>query len=360
VFSLDEIIDTPPFSLSSEAKGELYVRAQKHLTGEHVRKCERYRRMLEVQGFTPDAIRKVEDVPFIPVRLFKTRELRSVESDSVSKTMTSSGTSGAQVSRIYLDRQNASNQTRVLAKIVSSLIGKKRLPMLVIDSRAVVKDRSLFSARGAGILGFSMFGNDVEYALDDQMKLDLEKVRGFLRRHAGESILLFGFTFMIWQHFCEALAGSGERVDIANGILIHGGGWKKLLELKISDGAFKKRLAEVAGVKRVVNYYGMIEQTGSIFIECEHGHLHASIFSDILIRKPEDFSECRRGERGLVQLLSLLPTSYPGHSILTEDEGQILGEDDCPCGRLGKYFRIFGRIKDAEVRGCSDTYAAHK
>lgn len=54
----------------------------------------------------------------------------------------------------------------------------------------------------------------------------------------------------------------------------------------------------------------------------------------------------------------MLPHSYPGHSLLTEDEGIILGEDDCPCGRKGKYFKLTGRIKQAELRGCSDTYAA--
>ena len=42
--------------------------------------------------------------------------------------------------------------------------------------------------------------------------------------------------------------------------------------------------------------------------------------------------------------------------ILTEDSGEILGEDDCPCGRKGKYFKIYGRVKNAEIRGCSDTY----
>jgi len=33
-----------------------------------------------------------------------------------------------------------------------------------------------------------------------------------------------------------------------------------------------------------------------------------------------------------------------------------MGEDDCPCGRKGKYFVIHGRLKNAEVRGCSDTF----
>ena len=64
-------------------------------------------------------------------------------------------------------------------------------------------------------------------------------------------------------------------------------------------------------------------------------------------------------EKGIVELVSVLPTSYPGHVLFTEDEGEILGEDDCPCGRKGKYFKIYGRIKNAEVRGCSDTYEKH-
>jgi hypothetical protein len=33
----------------------------------------------------------------------------------------------------------------------------------------------------------------------------------------------------------------------------------------------------------------------------------------------------------------------------------LIGEDDCKCGRNGKYFTVFGRMKGAEARGCSDT-----
>ncbi len=114
---------------------------------------------------------------------------------------------------------------------------------------------------------------------------------------------------------------------------------------------------DVCGIERVYDYYGMVEQTGSIYMECECGHLHAPIFSDIIIRRPIDFSEAEIGEKGIIQVVSVLPESYPGHSLLTEDEGIVLGEDDCPCQRKGKYFKIIGRIKNAEIRGCSDTYA---
>ena len=305
----------------------------------------------------PDKISEITDIPFIPVRLFKEYQLLSVQRSDIVKTMTSSGTTGQNVSRIYLDKTTSTNQTKVLTKLVSSFTGTKRLPMLIIDTGAVIKDRNLFSARGAGIVGFSMLGYDVTYALDDLMQINFEKIQTFLEKHKGEQVLLFGFTFMIWEYFYNALRTAGIRLNLDNGIMIHGGGWKKLIDQAVDNDIFKKSIYNVCGISSIYNYYGMVEQTGSIFMECEKGHLHASIFSDVLIRDHRDFSSLAAGREGLVQLLSLLPLSYPGHSILSEDVGEILGEDDCPCGRKGKYFKIYGRIKEAEVRGCSDTYA---
>ena len=67
-------------------------------------------------------------------------------------------------------------------------------------------------------------------------------------------------------------------------------------------------------------------------------------------------SSPRSEGEGIIQLLSPLATSYPGHNILTEDIGEILGIDDCKCGRKGKYFSIEGRVPGTEIRGCSDAY----
>ena len=358
MFDVNDMIDNPPFSLAHREKTELYVDALSALTRHHFDNCAEYRRLLKVLGVDLAGMKTLEDIPFLPVRLFKRYELLSVDKSEVAKTMTSSGTSGQSVSRIHLDKTTATNQTKVLMKLVSSFTGTKRLPMLVIDTSAVIKDRSLFSARGAGILGFSMLGHDVTYALDDTMELDLETIQGFLEKHSGERILLFGFTFVIWEHFYRRLQAAGIRLDLDEGILIHGGGWKKLIEQAVGNEQFREAIHEVSGIERIHNYYGMVEQTGSIFMECERARLHASIFSDVVIRDHRDFASLGVGERGLIQLLSLLPSSYPGHSILSEDLGELLGEDDCPCGRHGKYFRVHGRIEQAEIRGCSDTYAS--
>ncbi len=124
----------------------------------------------------------------------------------------------------------------------------------------------------------------------------------------------------------------------------------------VSREEFKERARRALGVEAVLDYYGMAEQTGGVYMECPWGHLHASVWSDVIVRRPKDYGVCAVGEPGVIESLSLLPRSYPGHAVLTEDVGVLLGEDDCPCGRLGKYFTVTGRAPRAEVRGCSDTY----
>ena len=354
----EEVLALPPFGVAREEKQAMLKEELLHLTQYHQTHCALYARMMDTVGFSPGRVGRAEDIPFLPVRLFKEMELRSVTREAVFKIMTSSGTTGQQVSKIFLDRETATNQQKTLVRIVSEWTGKSRMPMLIIDCPSVVKNRAMFSARGAGILGFSIFGRKKLYALNDAMELQLDAIRSFLAEHAGERILLFGFTFMVWQHFYKALKAAGEKLNLNHAVLIHGGGWKKLAAEAVSPAAFRAALQEACGAVEVADYYGMVEQTGCIYLECEHGHLHASTYSDVIVRRASDFSPASFGERGIIEVVSLLPKSYPGHALLTEDEGIVLGEDDCPCGRKGKYFKVVGRLKHAELRGCSDTYAA--
>jgi phenylacetate-coenzyme A ligase PaaK-like adenylate-forming protein len=320
--------------------------------------CESYNKMMSAVDFNLEKVNTYMDIPFLPVSLFKEFDLLSVDKSEIFKVMTSSGTTGQAVSKIYLDKKTAANQQKTLVRIVTNFIGQERLPMLIIDSPSVVKDRKMFSARGAGILGFSIFGTSKTYALNDDMEIDIELVETFLEKHKGKRILLFGFTFMVWQHFYKELLKHEYKLDLSNCVLIHGGGWKKLVSEAVTKVEFKARLYEVCGLSTIHDYYGMVEQTGCIYMECEYGHLHASIFSDVITRRHIDFSVCDIGEKGIIQVASMLPESYPGHMLLTEDEGTILGVDDCLCGRKGKYFDVSGRLKNSEIRGCSDTYAA--
>src|SRR5213075_2915067 len=95
---------------------------------------------------------------------------------------------------------------------------------------------------------------------------------------------------------------------------------------------FKSAFRDQTGLARIHNFYGMIEQVGGIYMECEAGCFHAPNMADIIIRRASDWAALPVGKSGLIQTLSVLPRSYPGHSLLTEDVGTILGWDDCSCG----------------------------
>jgi hypothetical protein len=226
--------------------------------------------------------------------------------------------------------------------------------MLIIDRDPKILDRSVFNAQLAAIYGFSIFGKHYCYLLDEEGNIDYKKLNEFLKKYSHDNYFIFGFTSLVFENLIQKLSTKLIYSNFQNGILLHGGGWKKLDKLKINNDNFKKKLFTKLKLKKIHNYYGLVEQTGSIFIESnECGYLHTSVYSDILIRN-NNFEIAQKGKKGLIQLFSLLPTSYPGHNILTEDIGEIVGEDNCKCGKQGKYFRVHGRAKEAEIRGCSD------
>ena len=348
--------EIPLYTYDRKTKQAFFLKHILELFDHHCRHSTEFNRMMSSIKFEKQNIRSIEDLPFIPVRLFKMFELASVSRDQVVKTMMSSGTTGQAVSKIFLDKRTSSLQTRILSRIVSSFLGSNRVPMIIIDCESTVKNRNQFSARSAGITGFSLFASKRVFALNDNMSLNVEGIKQFLEENKAKTIFMFGFTFIVYKHFYRELLKSSQKFDLSNSVLIHGGGWKNLISEAVDSVTFKAQLNSVCGLKRIHDYYGMVEQTGTIHMECEAGYLHTSEYSDIIVRDPKDFSVSNHGEEGIIQLLSLLPISYPGQSILTEDLGTILGEDDCKCGRKGKYFKIKGRLKNAEVRGCSDTY----
>ena len=353
-------LDWPVYQLLKGEKREALTARLKALTQYHYDRCKEYASLLNAYNVDRSAIDSLEETPFFPVRLFKNYELKSVPESEVFKVLTSSGTTSQTVSRIYLDCNTAAAQTKALVRIIQSFLGKQRLPMLIVDHPGVIRNRHSFSARGAGILGLSNFGRNHTYALkDESMELDMELIEAFLDKHKSEKIFVFGFTFMVWKYLVQALERMGRGITIPDAMLIHSGGWKKLHDEAVDNLTFKSRLQRATGIRSVHDFYGMVEQAGTVYMECEHGFLHAPSCSDIIIRDPRDWSVCGIDQPGVVQVLSAIPTSYPGHSLLTEDIGTLHGEDDCACGRAGKYFSIQGRLKRAEIRGCSDTHAAN-
>ena len=319
----------------------------------HYKNCSYFKNFIKNEKIKIQKLNNLEKIPFLHINLFKKLELLSCKKKKVVMQLNSSGTSGVN-SKIFLDKHNSINQKKILNKILTKEFGKERLPLLIVDKNPkYLNDRRKFSASLAAILGFSLIGKDNTYVLNKDGKIDYKSFNSFLKKYSNQKFLIFGFTYKIYECFIANLKFSKLNESLSNSILIHGGGWKKLAKLGIENNEFKKILNKKLNINKVINYYGFVEQTGSIFLECpEKGFFHTNEFTDIFVRN-KNLKLTKKKEVGILQSISLAPSSYPGNSLILEDEAIFYG-DSCICGRNGKIFKINGRIKQAEVRGCSD------
>ena len=225
---IEDFYDKNPYELNREEKDRLLTKELRELTEFHAEHCEEYAHFLHLIGYDSTKVTSKEDIPFFPVRMFKEFDLLSIERSEIFKTMTSSGTTGQKVSKIFVDKETAMIQQKVMIKILSDYWGKKRLPMLIVDTPAVLKDRRMFSARGAAILGLQVAAREMVYVLNDDMSLNVALLKAFLAKYPGQPFIIFGFTFMVWQHLFQELKKTEEHFDLSGAWLMTGGGWKKL------------------------------------------------------------------------------------------------------------------------------------
>ena len=105
LFDPNELPNLPVYDWERERKQAFLNTELAELTAFHRQRCPEYARIAE--GWAMDGL------PFLPVRLFKEYSLKSVPQEALHRTMTSSGTTGQQVSRIFLDRETSALQSRV-------------------------------------------------------------------------------------------------------------------------------------------------------------------------------------------------------------------------------------------------------
>ena len=350
-----EIFSIKPFSIKKNIKTKWFLNHQKKLTIFHLKNCVPYKKLTQSLFRDLKKTKNLLDLPYVHSGIFKNYNLTSANKNQSTKTFTSSGTSKSNLSKINIDRKTSLLQSRALEIILNNFLKKKIKTIFFVDTQKSISGSDSLTARGAAIRGFSRQANNSFFLMDKDYNLRIDKLVNFIDKNPNEPFIIFGFTSFVWLHLVKKLIQKKIKLKKNKGIIIHGGGWKKMKDDSIPKELFYNRIREYIGVKKIHNYYGMIEQTGSIFLECENGFLHSSIFSEILIRD-KNLELCKTKKVGLIQVFSLLPISYPGHNILTEDIGVIEGEDNCKCGRLGKYFSVVGRVKGTELRGCSDVH----
>ncbi len=366
---IEKLLDLPPFSYDPVEKRRVFSEAMRLAYAFHFTRCASFREWSLKQQFDPERPHDLEQIPFLPVEIFKRINLLSVPEDQIVRTLYSSATTSGVPSKVGIDRITAQRQLRALLSILSSFLGKKRKAFIFFDVPAIATSSfSQLSARAVAIRGLMSAASRSFFCMrlqsDGSLELNLDQLAEAIEQALKSQldICFYGFTYVVYEYVYPALRHAGIRLETPSAHLLHSGGWKHLSDRQVTKAQFNADVARQFGLpeSHVVDFYGMIEQVGTIYPDCEQQRKHTPIFSEILLRDLRTLQVCPPGETGLIQLLTPLPNSYPGISIITDDLGCIDLLDGCPCGRRGIAFRFLGRQEKAEIRGCGDIIAVQQ
>ena len=358
--TIDELMKIKPFSLGFEEKKIYFIKCISESIKFHYENCLDYQNYCKKKNFDPDNITDISNIPFLPIDIFKKITLLSVPKSEIVKIIKSSGTTTNMPSTIHLDRITANRQMISLNSIITDFIGKEKLNFIIIDNEKTLEaNNQNLSSRGTAIRGMLIFAKKFTCILNENLKLD-SKIISQLENTNNSTTYIFGFTWLIHKILSE---NKNNKIfknlfsKISKSTVLHIGGWKKLSDLSIDKQQFNTECSEFFNTssEKIIDLYGMTEQLGIVYPDCKYGNKHVPIFSEILIRDIHSLEVQPFGKSGFIQVISPIPHSYPGVSLLTDDIGEILGIDDCLCGRKGTYFIFKKRSEMADPKGCGDT-----
>jgi hypothetical protein len=359
--AIESVLLQPPYGVDPQQRHRVLLALFKQELAYACERNPRFRNYVEQWPTDSRVADKISDLPYLPVGVFKTSPpLALVGADDVKRTLSSSATTGQVPSRIVLDAATARRMAKGVTTIIRDFIGPARRPYLVIDTPENLAAQAELGARGAAIQALGSFATEVVSCLhpghNGDSSVDLEKLLACAAKWKDSEVLVYGFTYVIWTNLVQPLQRQGITLDVPNVRVLHSGGWKRLHEQAVTRDAFTRGVASIFGCSpyRVIDYYGMVENVGVIYPDCDHGNKHVPAFADVIVRDPLTLAPVKAGQRGLIQVCSVLPTSFPGFLLLTEDMAEVIDYDGCPCGRRGISFRFAGRAPKAEVRGCGN------
>ena len=358
---MDELFSLPAYA-DDEQQQALYLKAlQKELIF-HYENNDMYRKFCNRKGFDPyKEITSLEAIPPVAVSVFKDlgMGLASVPKENIKLRLQSSATSGTP-STIVVDKITNKRQAKAMVKVIQEAIGRERKPFLVMDIDPRSEFRALLGARFAAITGYLNFASKAGYFLKAKggvSYFDVDAMQEYVATiPTDQPVVVFGFTYILYSNVLKAVKEKGISIQLPKGSkIIHIGGWKKLESEKISKELFNRQLADCFGIDPVdvIDIYGFTEQMGLNYPDCPCGCKHESSYVKVLVRDVVTNKVLPAGQEGKLEFITPIPHSYPGNVVLTDDLGMVIDEP-CPCGRPGKRFRVLGRLKKAEVRGCGD------
>ncbi|EKD30806.1 MAG: hypothetical protein ACD_77C00476G0009 [uncultured bacterium] len=292
--------------------------------------CEPYRRYLGYIGTDPDSVTSIETIPFLPVQFFKSEDIYSGNS-MPEKVFTSSATTGMEpshhpVSDISLYESSFLNGFRIFYGDPVDYVILALLPSYLEreGSSLVYMADKLIRMTGSSESGFY---------LNNRREL-FNKITSL--RKSNKKVILLGVSFALLDFANE------YKIEFPELIVMETGGMKGRGK-EIERDELHKILKNCFGVENIHSEYGMAELLSQAYSSGD-GVFQTPPWMEILIRDLNNpFRIAGTGKRGGINIIDLANVNSCSF-IETEDMG---------IKTAGNGFKILGRIKNSELRGCN-------
>ena len=288
-----------------------------------------YSKYLQLLNVHPSEVHTIEDIPCLPIELFKTHEILTT-SNSKAKKFTSSGTSGEQSSHWVHDEKWYQKSYEACFDFFFPGFRDARFFFLLPgylerEGSSLVQMAKGLNQRSKEEGGF--FLNDFN-ALEEAIAKAKEDHVPFL-------ILGVTFGLLDWAESTHTKLPEQTIVMETGGMK----GRRKELTRDEVHGILSQKL----GVKQVHSEYGMTELLSQGYSKGE-GKFFCPPWMQLLIREPADpFSYQSAGKSGGVNIIDLANVESCAF-IATSDLGKLHQDGS---------FEIIGRFDHADVRGCN-------
>ena len=309
-------------SIGSQAEFERAALEVFHFQAE---RCAPYKQYIELLGIDHRAVESVEQIPFLPIELFKTHDIYCGDR-APEKIFTSSNTGSTVASRHMM----SDLRTYELAFFSS-------FEQFYGD----VKDWSIY-----GLLPnyLQREGSSLIYMVDRMIARsgsggfyldEYEKMLADMAADPKPKILL-GVSYALWD-LAEQYAPK-----LTNTIVMETGGMKGKRE-ELPKSEFHKILTSAFGVEKIHSEYGMAELTSQGY-SAGDGIFRAPQWMKVLIRDVNNplmiHPAPARGAVNIIDLMNITSCAF----IATQDVGRTFADGS---------FAVDGRLSGADIRGCN-------
>ena len=278
-------------------------------------------------------VKKTEDIPFLPIRFFKTHEVVSFTQKPIH-FFKSSGTTMSQPSRHFIKDFGIYEESS--RRSFQQFFGK-------VEDYCFLALLPNYQQQGNSSLVYMInhFINRSLYSQSGLYSYDLDEIRNLIMECEHKTIptILFGVTY--------ALLDLIEKYsfELKHTTVFETGGMKgRRKEMPKSE--LHSILAEGFGIKSIASEYGMCELFSQAYSKSD-GIFYTPNQMKVVITETEDpFTFCKCGKTGVINVIDLANINTCSF-IATEDLGRSTKDGG---------FEIMGRVDNSDIRGCNLMY----